>query len=808
VLGVEDFDLPGRVNVWLLFTGGEPFQVTIATPTPQDVWITPTAPRGRAHQVLLARWWRAWQAQTRSHGDYPPVVETYLTELLSSRLDGQTGRQGSGGPLAPAAASPPMQSELSETVDLLLGTERLRLAVLRDMMRSGRGPDEAGGLPVPTEVSWSAQTFAVPAGDVEVEPIARHVSPEWFYVRFGSFQNYVWFDHLKDDYAGNLGQMVTLRGHNARLDEKTQAQLGLRQTAAGELFGGQVIEDVALVGRDLYVREGAALGILFLASNHLALSASLHGDRQAILAAERRNGATLETVEIAGREVSLLSTPDNRVRSFYAVDGRAHFVTTCREMVERFFEAGNGSLATSPDFLHARTVMPVTREDTIFAYFSPAFFRGLLTPHYQIELIRRLQSVARMELLELARRAALAEQAPGESVAELVAGGFLPESFQNRADESLPPMGQWPVDPIRGARGTFAPIPDVPLTSVTPAELARWQRCAGVLQSRWTEMDPLMVGIKRYALDGDRMERIVIDGNVSPLVEKKYGWLLSLVGPPTDVVLQSDPTDVVTAQMSLQGGLLWPAVLPHHLFLGVQDSPAGGELIPRGFWRSWELLRTAPGYIGAWPQLGLLDLIPGIATPPDPAGFSQLPLGLWRWQGNGFSVLSFRPDVLSEAAAHLQPVPATSPAQFRLRVAELTHSRRADWLTVMNFDRAWQTSLGTVGLLHTLSQQLRIPPDESRTVAQHLLGTSLVCTLGGAYELRDDGGVPRWVSTAWPVEGQLPAGYQAPLLEWFRGASIDFTRREQELILHAEIDMQRKERDPPVELPLFRLFPR
>src|SRR5690606_31876562 len=122
-------------------------------------------------------------------------------------------------------------------------------------------------------------------------------------------------------------------------------------------------------------------------------------------------------------------------------------------------------------------------------------------------------------------------------------------------------------------------------------------------------------------------------------------------------------------QMSLQGGLLWPAIPAHQVFLGIQDLEPSIDPVPGGLLRTLRILQTTPGYLGAWPQMGLLDRLPFLSPPPDALGFSQLPLGLWRWQGGGFSVLSFYHDVLAEAAGFLEPVPAANPAQIQVRVS-------------------------------------------------------------------------------------------------------------------------------------------
>lgn len=801
-------DLPfdNRLRVLFLFTGDEPFDVVLRTPQPKRVRIAPELRRARQYDRLLARWWRTYNAQARAQmdqGDSPPLVENYLTEMLSARLGLEKPRR--------SQRREARESELQAAIQLLFGTESLRFATLRETMRGGGGLGETADRPLPEGINW--QALSLPKiEEVEIEPIAMHVPEECFYVRFGSFRNYLWLDRLKEDYGGNIGQMITLRGHDAKLDERFQYQLALKRSAAAELFGPQIIADVALIGRDLYVREGAAMGILFQARNGAALTTSFTQDRNEALRNERDRGATLETVEIAGREVSFLSTPDNRLRSFYAVEGDYHLVTTSRAIVERFYEAadGNGSLGASDEFRHARWQMPLDREETVFAYFSSAFFQGLLSPQYQIELSRRLRSVTNRELLRLARLAARGEGPPHETMDELITGGFLPKSFAHALDKSGTGGASLAEQGLAGDRdrsARFAPIPDVRIEKVTPSEAAFYAQRKQFCEANWPRMDPLMVSVKRYALDDEqRLERVVIDANISPLEEKKYGWVLSMVGPPTEVAIQSNPDDVIFMQMSLQGGRLWPEVPPHHLFLGVRDAASGETVVPDGFFKTWRFLRKSPGFLGAWPELGLLDKVPFIPKQPDVNGFTQLPLGLWRWQGDGFSVLSYRQDVLADTAESLDAVPTENPAQIRLRVRDLSASQFAEWVQAMNEERARQTSLGNIRLLHTLTQQLRVPREEALDLAESLLETELVCTVGGEYQLRKHEGLEMWVSTAWYGEDTLDEDKLAPLLTWFRGLSAELSKPGGEARFHAELDMQRKERESEVKLPRFNLF--
>ena len=124
-------------------------------------------------------------------------------------------------------------------------------------------------------------------------------------------------------------------------------------------------------------------------------------------------------------------------------------------MVERFFAAGRGAgdLGASPEFRLARSALPLSRDDTVFAYFSSAFFRGLLSPGYQIELERRLQAVAQIELLQMAQLAAAAEGLAGREIPDLVAAGLLPGGFGQQPDGSGPQLGAREVTDSLRVRG-------------------------------------------------------------------------------------------------------------------------------------------------------------------------------------------------------------------------------------------------------------------------------------------------------------------------------------------------------------------
>ena len=95
-------------------------------------------------------------------------------------------------------------------------------------------------------------------------------------------------------------------------------------------------------------------------------------------------------------------------------------------------------------------------------------------------------------------------------------------------------------------------------------------------------------------------------------------------------------------------------------------------------------------------------------------------------------------------------------------------------------DAAWQTSIANVKFMNFVSRQLGTDRKNVQAICQDLLGVDLVCSLGGTYEVvKTVGGIELIFSNAWPdfENPELPVGYQAPLLRWFRGGELRLSKQ-------------------------------
>ena len=181
---------------------------------------------------------------------------------------------------------------------MLAGSEGIRTAIEQDRVLGLTNAALPADQPLPPAADVAPLEFprpppgpdGKPAQEPKIEPIARHVPAEFFYIRFGSFDNFLWFQDTLDTWGGDLQNLVAMRGLNDQKNQRIQNQLVLEQTQLSRMLGGTVISDVAMVGTDLLMQDGAAIGFLFEARNGMLLGSSLSGPRAARVKARQGQG--------------------------------------------------------------------------------------------------------------------------------------------------------------------------------------------------------------------------------------------------------------------------------------------------------------------------------------------------------------------------------------------------------------------------------------------------------------------------------------------------------------------------------------
>jgi hypothetical protein len=779
-----------NIVIHFLFTGNQALDLTVNAPDAVQLKVIPrNVPDGRRRGLLMS-WWREYSRSAQRHaasGDYPTVIDNYLTSMLARRLSLQPPNLQRRGLLTPPS---------DDGMELLLGTERMLGKIQRrDLLKTATSSSLLRQ--PPAEPAWPEVRYPAVKGEIVIEPMAHAVPENFFYLRCGTYANYVWMQTVMDEW-GELRNMITERGVDHGIDAKIERLLGLEDTVLSRKFGAAIISDVAFVGADPFLEEGPSFGMLFEASNNFLVTQSLLKQRNDALAKEG-DGATEAKVVIDGRKVSFASSPDGGLRSYYSMAGNYHLVTTSKTMMREFLAVGKakgeGSIGQSDGFAYARSIMPLDRNDTLMLYTSDAFFRRLASPQYRIEMARRLRSIAEMQSIRLAKLAAAAEGRPGETIDDLVASDMLPRGFGRRADGSQINIGKdgSMTDSLRGKLGLFVPIADVPVNEVSRDEAAEYAEFVNAYRSSPSRMDPMIVGIKRVPTETPGLESIAIDAHVAPLRATQFQRISSVLGSAT------------TVRMSpLAGELLRvEGIGPqnNHIFLGVQDfrpplTVAGGKV-------QWGLpnYETLRAYLGGAPSLGivesLLSLISGRPAGARVIGYTQLPLGLWQWSDTEKTLLSFKREVIDFVAPQLRFVETGRPAQVRIDVDDLSQREVAWAINAYGYEHARNVSIGNTAFLQSLTRQLHTPRAEALKIAEELVGAKLVCALHGKYQQEADNNTGFWVSTAWSGANrdaltEIPTDYVFPVLQWFRGMTGELVARPNIMSIHAELLMQRK----------------
>jgi hypothetical protein len=815
-----NIELPNRATFYFLFQGDAPLELTLYTPTEQRISIVPQQDR-EDYEDLFDDWWEATcdhYERVQRDSEYPIVVDNYVVANWARR----TGRRMP----SPELSLFGRERIGGSWVAQLTANEAYQSLIERDLVLGRFGVAQRADVPLPPPPT-AASLPSPPVAGVEIEPLAAHVPAECFYERFGSFTNYLWYRDFYRKWQNDLGNMVVLRSISRATRDRLQTQLAIGESEVARVMGPRVIKDVAFIGIDYYLRDGAAFGILFQANSSFLLSRNFNAQRDE--AAANDPNAKLESLQIAGHDVSFLSTPDGKLRSYYAVDGDFHLITTSRRMVERFFEVGaaggTGSLASLPEFQHTRKTLPVSRDDTVFLYLSTPFFENMASPAYRTELDRRLRSIGEMRVLEIARLAAKAEGVPAQNVEQLIAGDFLPQGFGDRADGSrlVAEEGGY-RDSLRGTPGWFVPIADMPLDKITRAEAAHYDQFARSIETEVGQFAPVAAAVKRQTSDDGQLDRITLDVRVAPYSQTRIVKWARMLGPEKLTRVAPIAGDVASLEVTVDA-----LGQPVHLFGGVRDFRTPlvvrqGAAKPVG--APEDYLRA---YVGTWPRpLVLIDRFLGRAVgAPDGDGITRREglFGLWERRRDDFFLFSLQREVLIEVGPQLAMLEADRPAQIRLWIDDLHDKQIATGVNGLGYMRSRQASASASRFMNSLTTQLHVPPAEARDVAEQLVGGRFVDPLGGKYELLEDGErasargqtasnerlpAPNtrrlWASTAVTPPNrflltELPADYQMPLMQWFRGLSLEIARVDSAdaLTLHAELDMVHEEVTPPEE---------
>ena len=457
---------------------------------------------------------------------------------------GTTARPAPGGARTAARVTAPRRqpSELARLMDTTTG-----MTSLQETLQTDRALLASGGEPATVPLSelkppvfkphpWAAMIAAL-GRPIPSEPLATAAPAGFYFVRFRTITHLI---RLREELAAGIGPALSGVGEGADYDlaGRYEAELGLRQGPLTKLLGPAVVDDLAVVGSDPYLREGSDQTFVFRVRARPAFEAALAGTLAAFGAAH--GGLKSVTVDYQGTPITVTRSNDGVVRRHRAMVGGFDVVSNSLAATKRVIDAVAGReprLADELDFRYMLARDAATPAD-VLTFLSDRFVGEVIGPRQKVLEARR--QIALAELSRPGFAALLYGWMYGRvpaSAEEVVASGLLKREELAHGGGETHAKGEridWqPGRPARsswGAVGELNPLVDLPVPAkVTPSEKTAYELFVSGYQSFWrTNIDPVAI---RMELAADGRGPLSADVRVLPIISgTEYADMLHTVG--------------------------------------------------------------------------------------------------------------------------------------------------------------------------------------------------------------------------------------------------------------------------------------
>lgn len=383
----------------------------------------------------------------------------------------------------------------------------------------------------------------------QLSTLASCVPEDQYYVRFRSVARLLEVLELSDRWGAHLFSQTSRQAHTSLADERLLAQLALETNDALVPFYDLVVEELAITGNDLYLREGTDVTLIFRFQRPEVFRTQM--DAFLVASLEQNRQATRVDREYRGVPYTLVATADRRLHVFSAYPRedlhlRSNSEVGLKRVIDTLLDAGteaDRSLAQSQEFAYIRTLMPAgAAEEDGFIYLSDPFIRRIVGP--QLKLTERRRVFCYNYLRMIGHACALYETEhgrPPQSLAELAASKCAPGEFG--ADRlTCPAGGQYELsDDHRagvcthhGQIEALVPCCEIAETTVTGSEADMYDDFVTRYNQFWqTFFDPIAVRITATP------QRFQVETIILPLINNSiYQGMANMLGgepSPLDV---------------------------------------------------------------------------------------------------------------------------------------------------------------------------------------------------------------------------------------------------------------------------------
>ncbi|MBV9125549.1 MAG: DUF1559 domain-containing protein, partial [Planctomycetes bacterium] len=375
----------------------------------------------------------------------------------------------------------------------------------------------------------------------EVSPLARAVPNDYYLVEFHSLTKMLEAMDQSDLWSTHLFDQAVREARTQQVGERIKKQLAVETTPLLRPFYDGVVEDVAVTGSDLFLREGSDVTLLFRIKQPDLFKTRMDGFLTH--AARDKPSAVRSTGKYLDVDYVHLGSPDREVNVFSAYPAPdLHIRSNSKVAFQHVLEALKGKnpegkpvprLGETAEYGYIRTLMPLgAKEEDGFIYLSDPFIHRLVSP--QVKLTERRRMVCYNHLRMVGHASMLYRTEHGkrpESLEELFKAQCCPEPFNegllrcpDGGTYSLSKDGSAGVCSHHGPADFLTPCCEIPVTSVNGEEANEYKAFVEDYNQYWRiYFDPIALRLQitpqRY-----RLETIVL-----PLIDNSIYTGMSMV---------------------------------------------------------------------------------------------------------------------------------------------------------------------------------------------------------------------------------------------------------------------------------------
>lgn len=235
-----------------------------------------------------------------------------------------------------------------------------------------------------------------------VDPLAKLVPEDFYFIGFRSINKLMEVMELSDLWGTHLNNQAWREARSHNVGDKLKRQLAIETNPLVKPFYDLIVEEVAVVGSDLFLREGSDVTLLFRLKGGLQPEV-FQGRMDGFLknAEKARPDAKRSEGEYLGIKYAQLTTPDRDLSVFSAYPGEnLHIRSNSLAALQRVLEAHQGKtaggkpakrLGDSTEFTYIRALLPRdSQEEDGLIYLSDPFIRRLMGPQVKLTERRRM----------------------------------------------------------------------------------------------------------------------------------------------------------------------------------------------------------------------------------------------------------------------------------------------------------------------------------------------------------------------------------------------------------------------------------